>query len=121
MAKKKKKEEPEKAYKDERTTIYASSKIPWKTFEENRLFAILVMCGYPASKAYRIAFDTKASANSSASLACRKLQDKEVQFILSMISHSYWGGSIRLNDKYCKEGRKSWGPYLGRKERRLKP
>lgn len=129
MAKKKKKEEPEKSYKDERLSIYESSKVSshfaylcnHETLGEDRLFAILVVSGYPTAQAYKIAYNSKASVSSCASLGCRKLKEAGVQFILRMISHSYWEGNIRLKDKYCKEGRKHWDPWMGRRVRKLKP
>jgi len=108
--------------KDERQTIYeAASDMAGEFCQEDRIFAALVLCGFPGSRAYRIAYDSKASANSSASLACRKLQDEGVQKIMNRIGRGYWNGNIRLNDRHCREKRKRWPAYLGKRQNKLEP
>lgn len=108
--------------KDDRLTIYeAASDIVGEICQEDRLFAALIVSGFPANRAYLLAYDSNATTNSASSLACRKLQDEGVQRILNRIGRSYWGGDIRLNDRHCREKRKRWPSYLGRRQNKLEP
>ena len=59
-----------------------------------RLFACLLVCGYPANRAYQIAYPTKADANSAAALASRKVGSWEVQAVLRNFKRLYDNGSV---------------------------
>ena len=49
---------------------------------EDKLFGCLLFCGYPANRAYQIAYPTKADANSSAAMASRRKDSWAVQSVL---------------------------------------
>lgn len=112
MGRKSKRQLEEEAYFEaNKETIYQVSRNPygpcgnrnWK-YEEDKLFAILVLVGYPAAKAYRLAYpQSKATLQSSAALASRKLHDPAIQEILRTICDSYWENCLYLNDGVCQE------------------
>ena len=61
--------------KDKKKEYYARMAFnPDMISAEERLFACLLVCGYPANRAYQISHPTKADANSAAALASRKVQ-----------------------------------------------
>lgn len=61
---------------------------------EDKLFACLLVCGYPANKAYQIAYPTKADANSAAALASRKVNSWAVQVVLKHYARLYDTGAV---------------------------
>ena len=61
---------------------------------EGRLFACLLVCGYPANRAYQIAYPTKADANSAAAMASRKVASWEIQAILRCFKRMYDNNSV---------------------------
>lgn len=69
---------------------------------EERLFACLLICGYPANRAYQIAYPTKADANSAAALASRKVGSWEIQAILRYFKRMYDNGSVAFPDHLIK-------------------
>ncbi len=108
MARKSKKQvEDDELFEKYKATIYQAAKDDYfsVSYEEDRLFAILSICGYPAATAYRIAYPkSKASQASSAVLASRRLQEPEVQqFILSMIN-KFYDGYLTINTA-CYKGK----------------
>ena len=69
---------------------------------EGRLFACLLVCGYPANRAYQIAYPTKADANSAAALASRKIGSYEIQAVLRYYKRMYDNGSVAFPDHLIK-------------------
>ena len=69
---------------------------------EKRLFACLLVCGYPANRAYQIAYPTKADANSAAALASRMVGSWEIQAILRNFKRMYDNGSVAFPDHLIK-------------------
>ncbi len=69
---------------------------------EERLFACLLICGYPANRAYQISHPTKADANSAAALASRKVASWQVQTILRDFKRLYDNGSVAFPDHLIK-------------------
>lgn len=68
--------------KEKKKEYYARYPFSEQITMEGRLFACLLVCGYPANRAYQIAYPTKADANSAAALASRKVASWEIQAIL---------------------------------------
>lgn len=56
--------------------------------EQDEAFCLLKWCGFPAAKAYRIVYNTSASVNSAASMACRKLQEPNVARYLQLLRNN---------------------------------
>lgn len=130
MGRKSKKQLEEEAYFEaNKETIYQASRNPYGPFgnrnlkyEEDKLFAILVLVGYPAAKAYRLAYpQSKATLQSSAALASRKLHEPEVQGVLNKICGSYWSGCLYLNDGVCKEKNRKWPKWLSKRKNKIEP
>lgn len=69
---------------------------------EDKVFACLICCGYSASQAYIIAYPTKASINSAAALASRKVGSWEIQAILRYYKRMYDNGSVAFPDHLIK-------------------
>ena len=69
---------------------------------EGRLFACLLVCGYPANRAYQIAYPTKADANSAAAMASRKVNSWEIQAILRNFKRMHDNGSVAFPDNLIK-------------------
>jgi hypothetical protein len=63
---------------------------------EDKLFAILLVVGYSANRAYQIAYSTKANANSAAAMASRKVNSFAVQSALRVFQIAYDGGSVEF-------------------------
>ena len=61
---------------------------------EERLFACLLVCGYPANRAYQIAYPTKADANSAAAMASRKVNSWAIQQVLRHFKRLYDTDSV---------------------------
>lgn len=103
-------------------TIYEAAKGRDKDYLEDRLFAVLLVCGYPAAQAYRLAYpQSNASLQSSAALACRRVKEPYIQEILSRISNSYWDGFIMLNDRVCVEKSRRRPAYRGKRKNKIDP
>lgn len=119
MPRKSKKQLEFEEYKE---TIYQASNECGQPYEEDRLFAVLMVCGYPAAKAYRIAYPhSQASVASSAVLASRRLKEPAVQRVLNGIGYSYWHGHIYLKDGKIMERRRRWPKYLNPRKDRIEP
>ena len=69
---------------------------------EGRLFACLLVCGYPANRAYQIAYPTKADANSAAALASRKLGSWEIQAVLKNFKRLYDTDAVAFPEHLLK-------------------
>ena len=91
-------------------------------YEEDKLFCILILSGYPATRAYSIAYpQSKASQSSMAALASRRLQENNIQLLLANVADAYWRGLICLKDKPLPKYRKGWPSYMGRKNNKIDP
>lgn len=114
MARKSKRQiEEEEAFEKHKSTIYQAAKDKdWAVdFEEDRLFAVLCVCGYPAAEAYRIAYpNSRASVSSSAVLASRRLREPGVQSLIACIIRDFENGYLTINTT-CNKGK-------GRRSRR---
>lgn len=125
MARKSKRQIEEEAnFEAHKQTIYAAARSTYGfhdrrvmgrvLYEEDMLFAVLVLCGYPHSRAYRAAYpQSRATLQSSAALASRKLREPGIQRILKEICDTYWDGLLYLNDGVCQEQsrkRPKWMP-----------
>lgn len=115
MARKSKRQiEEEEEFENHKATIYQAAKgNTWSVdFEEDRLFAVLCVCGYPAAEAYRIAYpDSRASVTSSAVLASRRLREPSVQQLIINLIKSFENGFLTINTACNKEkGRRSKRP-----------
>lgn len=88
---------------------------------EDRLFCVLLLCGYPAAAAYRAAYPTSASVASSAVLASRKLHEPLIQELLALINDCYWDGSIILKTDCYKGKAKRWPKWMPPKKKNLDP
>lgn len=112
----------QREFEEKKQTIYQASDELGQPYEEDRLFAILCVCGYPAAKAYRLAYPhSQASVSSSAVLASRRLKEPAVQEILNAIGGSYWWGLIYLKDGIIKERRRRWPSYCPPRKDRIEP
>ena len=69
---------------------------------EGRLFACLLVCGYPANRAYQIAYPTKADANSAAAMASRKVNSWEIQAILRNFKRMHDADAVAFPDHLIK-------------------
>lgn len=98
--------EEEALFEKNKSTIYQAAKEDRfsLTYEEDRLFAVLTICGYPAAAAYRIAYPmSKASRSSSAVLASRKLQEPDVQQFIRSMLNKFYDGFLTINTA-CYKG-----------------
>lgn len=112
----------QREFEEKKQTIYQASDELGQPYEEDRLFAILCVCGYPAAKAYRLAYPhSQASVSSSAVLASRRLKEPAVQEILNAIGGSYWCGLIYLKDGIIKERWRRWPSYCPPRKDRIEP
>ena len=69
---------------------------------EGRVFACLLVCGYPANRAYQIAYPTKADANSAAAMASRKVNTWEIQAILRNFKRLHDADAVAFPDHLIK-------------------
>lgn len=90
----------------------------WSDVSSEGLFAILIVCGFSASDAYRCVYPTLASNSSVASLASRKIREEKVQELLFGIRKHYWQGDLRLRDDFPCKIRQSWLTKVEKKARR---
>lgn len=90
---------------------------------EDAHFALLILAGFSASVAYRLAYPTRGDNHSVASMASRKLRDDNVQAVLVQARTLYWNGNLRLNDNFPCVKRISAYQRIGKKSRnkRIKP
>lgn len=88
--------------KDKKKEYYARIGFCERITQEDKLFACLLVCGYPANRAYQIAYPTKADANSAAALASRKVASWSVQSILRYFKRMYANGSVAFPDHLIK-------------------
>ena len=106
MARKSKKQiEEEAKFERYKATIYeASDEEMWTVnFEEDRLFAILLICGYPASKAYKAAYPmSNANQASCAVLASRRIREPEVQQLIGSMMRKFEDGYLTISTKCYK-------------------
>lgn len=125
MARKSKRQIEEEAnFESHKRTIYSAARDTYGfhdrrvmgrvLYEEDMLFAVLVLCGYPHSRAYRAAYpQSKATLQSSAALASRRLREPHIQRILKAVGDKYWDGLLFLCDEACQEAyrkRPKWKP-----------
>ena len=75
-------------------TYYARIKFNDLIRREDKAFACLLCCGYPASQAYQIAYPTKADANSTAAMASRKVNSWAIQQVLRHFKRLYDTDSV---------------------------
>lgn len=88
--------------KDKKKEFYARYPFGEQITMEGRLFTCLLVCGYPANRAYQIAYPTKADANSAAALASRKVASWEVQAILRNFKRLYDADAVAFPDHLIK-------------------
>lgn len=88
--------------KDKKKEYYARIGFCDQITMEGRLFACLLVCGYPANRAYQIAYPTKADANSAAAMASRKVGSWEIQAVLRNFKRMYDNGSVAFPDHLIK-------------------
>lgn len=103
-------------FEKRKATIYQAAKENFfsLTFEEDRLFAVLVVCGYPAAAAYRIAYPmSRANQASSAVLASRRLQEPEVQQFISGMINKFNDGYLTINTACYKGKTKRRPKWMG--------
>lgn len=119
--------EAEEEFEKNKFTIYQAAKGDYRSadYEEDRVFAVLAVCGYPAAAAYRIAYaDSRASAASSAVLASRRLREDGVQQLISNLIEMFEHGFLTINTS-CRKGkrRRSWGSWYKppKKKKRFDP
>ena len=109
-------------FETHKSTIYDAAKGRTSDVMEDKVFAMLLLCGVPASRAYRIAYpQSKATLQSSAALASRRVREPHIQDILSRISNHYWDGLLTLNDDVCTEKTRRRRVYMGKRKDRLDP
>lgn len=104
-------------------TIYQAANSYYSPpYEEDKLFAILVLCGYPGATAYRLAYPQSTATNqSAAALASRRLREPYMQQILNRVAQSYWSGYICLNDKHCSDKRRRYPAWNGKRKNKIDP
>ena len=88
--------------KDKKKEYYARIGFCDKITPEDKVFACLLVCGYPANRAYQIAYPTKAHINSAAALASRKVGSWEIQAVLRNFKRMYDNGSVAFPDHLIK-------------------
>lgn len=88
--------------KDKKKEYYARIGFCERIAPEDKVFACLLVCGYPGNRAYQIAYPTKADANSAAAMASRKVGSWEIQAILRNFKRMYDNGSVAFPDNLIK-------------------
>ena len=88
--------------KDKKKEYYARIGFSERITQEDKVFACLLICGYPANRAYQIAYPTKADANSAAALASRKVGSWEIQSVLRNFKRMYDNGSVAFPEHLIK-------------------
>ena len=87
---------------DRKKEYYARLEFSDKIKREEILMACLLVCGYPANRAYQISHDTKADANSAAAMASRKVNSWAVQSVLRNFKRLYDNGQVDFPHKLVK-------------------
>lgn len=83
-------------------------------YEEDKLFVVLLLAGYSAAAAYRIAYPSKATMQSSAVLASRRIREPQIQKLLSNVLDSADDGLLYLCKKGFK-GKRRWPSWKGKR------
>ncbi len=97
--------EEEALFEKHKATIYEAANEDMRSvsYEEDRLFAILLLCGYPASRAYKAAYPmSNATQASCAVLASRRIREPEVQPLIRSMLHKFEDGYLTINKKCYK-------------------
>lgn len=121
MRRKSKRQKEEEEEEDFQTIYQAMNDVFPRMFMEDKMFAVLVACGFPSALAFRLANPSStASGSSSAVLASRKLAEPKVQQFIQMIMDCYWNGLLVLNTQCLKHPRRRC-EWESPKEKRLIP
>lgn len=83
-------------------------------FAEDKLFVTLLLAGYPAAAAYRIAYPSNATMQSSAVLASRRIREPQIQTLLGRVLDSAECGYLYISKKGFKSKRR-WPSWMGKK------
>ncbi len=80
-------------------------------YQEDKTFVCLLLCGYSASAAYRIAYSSSNATNSSAAvMASRRIREPHIQTLLKRVIDVAEDGMLYLSKKGFKSKmrRQSW-------------
>ncbi|WP_336536615.1 hypothetical protein [Bacteroides acidifaciens] len=87
-------------------------------FEEDKLFVVLLLAGYSAAAAYRIAYPSKATMQSSAVLASRRIREPQIQMLLNRVMDSADSGLLYVSQKGFK-GKRRWPSWMGKRVKNI--